>query len=266
MRADHGIALFDSGLGGVSVFNALAQAFPKENFYYLGDTARLPYGTKSAHTLKKYVQKNVDFLSQFPIKLLIVACNSASSVLDEMNFNLPFPVWSVIPMGASQALKLTKTKNIMLWATQTTIDQKKYSLFFKRNSKNIQLHTQACPMLVPLVEQGHLSHPATDLFIKEYLKSFPPEADTLILGCTHYPFLKDAISRQLPEKVQIIESGELSAQALSRAFKAKKVLPKVEPHQQAHEFYLTDHSIRFENTCKSWLSKNIKVNFQSVDL
>ncbi len=266
MNSEPGIALFDSGLGGVSVFNSLAKAFPHEKFYYLGDTARLPYGTKSPQTLTRYVQKNIEFLKQFPIKLLIVACNSASSVLDSMPIETDFPVWSVIPMGAAQALEKSKTKNMVLWATKTTIAQDKYNLFINSIDSQVTLLHQACPMLVPLVEENHIDHPATELFIDEYLKSFPKEADTLILGCTHYPFLINLLKRKLPSHVHIIESGEFCIKTLSQSFEHGDVKKNNNSSAPIHEFYLTDNSVHFQKICKNWIAPTLKIHFHSVDL
>ncbi len=206
------IGVFDSGVGGLSILTKLLTDFPNESFIYLGDTARLPYGTKSKDTIKKYVKRNIKYLIlNYPIKAIVVACNSASSVLNEID--LPVKTIGVIKAGAHAALNKTKTNHIGLWATRTTVSLKKYDKEVLSLNPKVKLTSVSCPTLVALVEEMGSLHPLLNITFDYYLLDIlqNPKIDTLILGCTHFPFFKDRLKEHMKSKnivIKIVDSSE----------------------------------------------------------
>ncbi len=267
------IGVFDSGVGGLSVLNVLIKKFPTENFVYLGDTARLPYGSKSPGTIQKYVIQNINYLvKNQDIKAIVVACNSASTVLssalDELNFNYTIPILGVIGPGANAAYKSTKNKKVGLWATRATVKQGSYEKALKLLDPDVEVFQIACPLLVPLVEEGLWDHAITEATIDLYLTQLKGTGvDTLILGCTHYPFIRKKIEAQILKhglKIGIVDSAEAVSEELFQAFE-KQILLK---NQQTPniKLLLTDEASHFMDlvlkTFPDW--KNIK--FQLIDL
>lgn len=208
MSDNRSIGIFDSGLGGLTVLKTLAQEFPNESFLYVGDVARLPYGNKSPETIRKYGEQILRFLMSRDVKALIIACNTASTVfIDEDNFN-GIPLYNVIVPGAKAALAQTKSQKIGVIGTNTTVlghVYKKTILHLEPKSTVIEV---ACPLFVPLAEEGMANDPVTELMAKRYLAPLiSAQVDTLVLGCTHYPLLKADISKVMGEGVHLIESG-----------------------------------------------------------
>lgn len=249
---DRPIGVFDSGIGGLTVLKELESAFPNENFIYLGDTARLPYGSKSSNTIKKYVEQNLKFfLETKNIKALVVACNSASTVLEDLTLPPEIKVFGVIEPGAETALQASKTKNIGLWATRATVNGQAYEKALRSLcAQDLKFTATACPLLVPLVEEGLWDSPLTvsvfDLYLEDILKS---QVDTLILGCTHYPLLKASLEKYLKNKnisLQIIDSAIALTQKIKRSFE------RGELHFARHKNHpslicLTDDSEHFKS-------------------
>lgn len=213
------IGIFDSGLGGLTVLKVLAQKFPEESFCYLGDIARLPYGNKSPETIRKYGLQILKFLKDQNVKALIIACNSASTVfLGESEFE-GIPLLNVIEPGSAAALKVSTDKRIAVLGTSATIRSHAYELTLKKLDENCQVTEQACPLLVPLVEEGFVQDPITELIAERYLAQIKRDKiSTVILGCTHYPVLKDDLKKVLGPEVQLVESGEVLSEQLEYLF------------------------------------------------
>lgn len=212
------IGVFDSGLGGLSVLKVLAKNFPNEEFLYLGDTARLPYGSKSPETIRQYTKQNLKWLADHNCKVLIIACNTASSHFNENNFN-NIPVYNVIEPGSEMALRASKSKVIGVLGTRATVQSESYVKKIKELDPQATVIAQACPMFVPLVEEGWSEDPITNLIVYRYIqslrsKNISEHMDTLVLGCTHYPFLKNSIQKAIGSHVQLIESGDVLSSKL----------------------------------------------------
>lgn len=211
------IGVFDSGVGGLTVLKKLGQAFPHQSWIYLGDTARLPYGTKSGPTIRTYTEENLAFLEQFQCKAYIIACNSASTQFPDDQFN-GLPVYKVIKPGAQSAIHVTKNNKIGIIGTKATISSQVYEHELKELGFQGQVWTQACPLFVPLVEEGLFEGPVTDLTIKRYLQPMKEAGiDTLILGCTHYPLLSTALGRYFGSSVNLVSSEAQLIQILTQS-------------------------------------------------
>lgn len=252
------IGIFDSGIGGLTVFAAVRKALPNESIIYLGDTARVPYGTKSAETVIKYSLQCAHFLCNRGIKALVVACNTSSA------YSLPFlrqevdvPVIGVIEPGVRAALTASKTKHIGVIGTPATIASNAYARLLKESEPNARIVSQACPLFVPLVEEGWLDHEATHIIAKAYLESFRGEKiDTLILGCTHYPLLKPVISEVIGSGVLLIDSAEAAADAVKTELSKKNLLID-KKEKTSHQLYVTDLPARFETVAINFLGRNL---------
>lgn len=252
------IGIFDSGIGGLTVFSEIRKKLPNESLMYLGDTARVPYGTKSAETVIKYSVQNAHFLLQRGIKALVVACNTSSA------YSLPFlrkevdvPVIGVIEPGVRAALAASRSKHIGVIGTQATIASNAYARILKETDPSTRIVSQSCPLFVPLVEEGWLEGMVTEAVARTYLESFSHEdIDTLILGCTHYPLLKHVIQKVVGDKVTLIDSAEAVAEEVKNEL-AKASLLRDRPSKISHQLYVTDLPARFESVAMNFLGKNI---------
>lgn len=223
MNDSSAIGVFDSGLGGLTVLKELLIDLPYENFIYLGDTARLPYGAKSQTTILNYLQQNIKFLLQQDVKAIVVACNSASSVLTA-NLEFPVPVYSVIAPGARAAAISSENACVGVIGTRATITQKAYLKALHLINPKLKVFQQACPLLVPLVEEGLLEDPLTNLILFRYLNPLiQSKIDTLILGCTHYPTLNPAIEKVIGRNIQLIDSAGAISQELQQDLTSGKI-------------------------------------------
>jgi glutamate racemase len=207
------IGVFDSGIGGMTVVRALTHHLPHENIIYFGDTARVPYGPKSPQVVREYALQDTDVLLRHDVKLIIIACNTVSAVaLDVVQKRAKVPVIGVILPGAEAAVRATKNKRIGVIGTVGTIFSNAYTNAIRQIDSDIKVFSQPCPLFVPLAEEGWIDHKATELIAKEYI--FPltlEKIDTLVLGCTHYPLLRDVIAKVLNKSVTLIDSGEATA-------------------------------------------------------
>ena len=207
------IGVFDSGIGGMTVVRALTHHLPHENIIYFGDTARVPYGPKSQQVVREYALQDTDVLLQHDVKLIVIACNTVSAVaLDVVQKRAKVPVVGVILPGAKAAAQATKNKRIGVIGTVGTIFSNAYTNAIRQLDSDIKVFGQPCPLFVSLAEEGWIDHKATELIAKEYL--FPltlEKIDTLVLGCTHYPILRDVIGKVLHQSVTLIDSGEATA-------------------------------------------------------
>jgi glutamate racemase len=210
------IGVFDSGIGGLTVVKALRDILPNEKIFYLGDTARVPYGGKSASTVERYSLEIADILIEENAKIVVVACNTASSVaLRKLEEHLPVPVTGVIRPGARAAIAATHNHRVGVIGTRATIKSGAYERELRSPNPNIYISSRACPLLVPLIEEGWLEDKLTDRVIARYLEPLVDQGiDTLVLGCTHYPLLTNAIARFLGEKVTMVDSARNCAAAV----------------------------------------------------
>ncbi len=217
------IGVFDSGVGGLTVLKELAHHFPKENFIYLGDTARLPYGTKSPDTIRSYSEQILNFLLEQKVDALVIACNTASSQVPEKEWK-GLPVFNVIEPGAALAAQNSLNKNIGVLGTRATVTSDAYRKEILKTSPEARVVSQACPLFVPLAEEGWLEDPITNLIAFRYVQPLlAHEIDTLILGCTHYPLLKSAIQKAVGSQILLVDSGKALALKLEEAFENQKI-------------------------------------------
>jgi glutamate racemase len=210
------IGVFDSGVGGLTVLQALRRRLPERDFVYLGDTARVPYGRKPPEMVVEFAAGIADFLCGLKVEGLVVACNTASSVaLPVLTERCPVPVWGVIEPGVEAAARVTRSGSVGVIGTKGTIASRAY----QRRLEQRGLHpwAQACPMLVHVVEEGLAESPEADLLVREYLRG-RPLIDTLILGCTHYPLLKNVLQQAIGDGVTLVDSAEVTAESVSAVF------------------------------------------------
>lgn len=207
------IGVFDSGVGGLTVFQAIGRRLPEESLVYFGDTAHVPYGNKSREAVTRFSLEIARFLKGHDIKLLVVACNTASALaLPRLKRELGIPVVGVIEPGARAAARTTRSGRVGIIATEATVNSGAYQAALKRLVPKVRPVAKACPLFVPLVEEGWWGHPVTAAVAREYLEPVAREGvDTLILGCTHYPLLKPALARVMGPKVRLIDSAEETA-------------------------------------------------------
>ena len=210
------IGVFDSGAGGLTVLEALRRRMPHRDFVYLGDTARVPYGRKPPQMVMAFAEGIVDFLCRLGVEGIVVACNTASAVaLPEMAERCPVPVWGVIDPGVEAATRATRNGRVGVIGTKATIASGAYQK--RLEARGLKAWAQACPMLVHTVEEGLANSPEAEILVRHYLGS-RPEIDTLILGCTHYPLLRETVQRAVGEDVVLVDSADVTAERVSAAF------------------------------------------------
>ncbi len=260
------IGIFDSGVGGLTVYRALHAHLPNEHFVYLGDTARVPYGTKSLATVERYAIENSQFLASRGIKILVVACNTASALaLPKIREQIGIEVVGVIGPGARRAVELTKNKEkpkIGVIATEATIASRAYSEAIRRVSQTAEIVETACPLFVSLAEENWTREPETLSIAKKYLRQIvEKKVDALVLGCTHYPILREIIQKTVGADVTLIDSGEATAEEVKQLL-ADKNLKNEKPLKRETErrlcddldhFYVTDATDRFARVAERFL-------------
>ncbi len=257
------IGVFDSGIGGLTVLAELIKKLPEEEFYYLGDTARVPYGTRSPETVIRYARSCAHFLIKKGIKLLIIACNTASSyALDTIKRELSIPVIGVVEPGAKAVVKKTKNKKVGVIGTEGTINSQSYEKVIKKLAPDIHLYTKACPLFVPLVEEGWTEGEIPYLVIKEYLNPIMKEGiDTLLLACTHYPLLKKSI-REVFEGTffEIVDSAEETAIEVVNLLQSCNLMRKDIKIKDCNrvKFFVTDAPEKFRTIGNRFLKANIE--------
>ena len=255
---DSPVGVFDSGIGGLTVLQKIMEALPKENTVYLGDTARAPYGSKSMETVVRYSFENTEFLIEHDVKLVIVACNTSTAVaLDQLQQNISVPTIGVIQPGVRRALRASKNKKISVIGTEATIGSGAYTKALKAEDPSVEVYTRACPLFVPLAEEGWTDNAVVELTVKVYLASLRQSGiDTLILGCTHYPLLKPAIRKFMGENVELVDSAEEIAKEVSAVLKARALARK--KGKGMHSFFVTDAPDRFVKVGARFLGENVE--------
>lgn len=216
------IGVFDSGFGGLTVLRELLKVLPGTDYLYFGDTARLPYGSKSAHTVAKYAISSTRFLEEQGAEMLVIACNTATALaLDEIRAASRVPVIGVVEPGAEAAARMSQSKKAAVIATEATIASHAYEKALRE--RGINATEKACPLLVPLVEEGWVEHPVTEqvahVYLDEIFQDGARGADVLLLGCTHYPLIRPLLRKVAPPQVQIVDSAESTAQAVAQQVK-----------------------------------------------
>jgi len=254
---DRPIGVFDSGVGGLTVFEAIEKILPGESIIYFGDTAHVPYGSKSKETVVKFSTDNILFLLHKKVKMVVIACNTASALaLDQLKNIFSVPMLGVIEAGANKAIQLSKTKKIGIIGTAATIRSKSYEREIYKKDKDVKIYTQSCPLFVPMVENAMLSGKIVDNAVELYLKKFKDKnIDTLVLGCTHYPLLKAAIVEYL-KGVNIVDSAEEVA-FYTRVVLMERGLLNHTHKKAKSDFYVTDEASGFADLARLFLKRNI---------
>jgi glutamate racemase len=238
------IGIFDSGIGGLTVVKSIMQKLPHENIVYFGDIARLPYGTKSVATIRKFAEQTVRFLVQHNVKAIVIACNTISAVAKDEVIKLAgnIPVLDVISSGSVAG---SNGNNIGIIATPATVNSNAYPNSILRLNNTVKISQAACTLFVPLIEEGYINHPALDLIAKEYLSSMSEnKIDTLVLGCTHYPIIKDTIAKIIGEDINIIDPADKTSDDLVTTL-TKLDLINTSLDKPVYEFYVTEISPKF---------------------
>lgn len=253
------IGVFDSGVGGLTVVRALMERLPNENIVYFGDTARVPYGVKSRNTIELFTEQIVQFLMEHDVKALVIACNTIAAVagakVRKMAGNMP--VLDVIQAGADAALAASHTGRIGIIATNTTVNSNAYARAIHQHNPAALVRSQACPLFVPLVEEGWTEHEVTRLTAREYLKPLlADQIDTLVLGCTHFPLLKPLLHSEAPN-ITLVDSALTTAEAVAKALQAEH-LNNTSDEAADYRYYVSDIPLRFQTIGERFLGRSLE--------
>ncbi len=257
------IGVFDSGVGGLTVLAALMNRWPHENFIYLADTARLPYGAKSIGTIRQYCEQNIKYLSRFAVKGVVIACNSASTAVLDHPLQSPIPIFNVVAPGARRAVETSSGKRIGVLGTRATINSQAYPHQILKLAPQAEVFQQPCPLFVPLVEEGWLDDPITNLIAYRYITPLlQQQIDTLILGCTHYPALRKSILRVTGQSIQLVDS----AMGLIEDLQVSGLCNSSRTEPGRLKILCTDYSPRLEETIRLLLAGVAYESLETVDL
>lgn len=262
MNDARAIGVFDSGVGGLTVAAALKARLPRERILYLGDTARLPYGTKSAATIARYTKANIDFLAGRDVKAIVVACNTASALaLDRIESDRP--VWGVIEPGARRAAEQSRGR-VGVIGTEATISSDAYTRAIHRLRPELEVLSRACPLLVPLVEESWLEDPITEAVTRRYLAPLlAAEIDTLVLGCTHYPLLVPLLERVVGDEIALVDSAAAVSEQVASALAASGLLAAGDAAGGDH-FCVTDLSRRFARIAEEFIGRPVELELVDI--
>jgi glutamate racemase len=263
-RSEQPIGIFDSGVGGLTVVKEIMNVLPHESIIYIGDTARVPYGIRSAETVLRYSRENAEFLTSRNIKLLVIACNTSSSVsLQDLRQRLNIPVIGVIEPGARAAVASTKRGRIAVIGTETTIRSNAYERAIKAINGSVEVKGVACPLFVPLVEEGWVDGEVVRLIAEKYLSPLKYDNfDTLVLGCTHYPIIKDVIAETV--EANLIDSAVETAREVKRILEDDNML-NMTKNQPLREFFVTDAPEKFRKMGRRFLGHEL-MNVSKITL
>lgn len=265
------IGVFDSGFGGLTVLKELIAQYPDADYHYFGDTARLPYGSKSVETVAKYAVEASQFLENQGADLLVIACNTATALaLDRITSAAHVPVIGVVEPGAEQASAASKNRRVVVVGTEATVTSHAYKKALE--ARGVEVKEKACPLLVPLVEEGWVEHPVTQEVAQIYLdEAFADgfrEADVLVLGCTHYPLIKPLLRRVAPDHVLIVDSAYSTASVVARKLRDQTGLTSTQsasPHGTGLRFFATDSVEKFRRLGPRFLGHPVE-SVEHVDL
>lgn len=255
LHKDAPIGVFDSGVGGLTVAREIMRQIPNERIIYFGDTARVPYGSKSKETVTRFSEQIVRFLRTFQVKTIVVACNTASAyALDTLEEDIDIPIIGVVKPGAKVALEATKNGRIGVIATEATIGSQMYNKYIQELNKEITIYGKACPLFCPLIEEGLWEDPVTDEIARRYLTELIDiDIDTLILGCTHYPLIRSTLGRIVGDQVTLVNPAYETARELKEMLEAMDMLNDESPElgSNRYQFYVSDKAekfVRFANS------------------
>ena len=261
------IGVFDSGIGGLTVVRALLDHLPGQNIIYLGDTARTPYGSKSSDTIVKYCLNNTEFLIRHGAHIIVIACNTASSyAYDAVRSTFDVPVFEVIGPGSELAVQRSRSQRIGVIGTRATVASGIYQKRIRAIAPEAKVFMVPCPLLVPLVEEGWLRRPETAMIVRKYLAGLKTkQIDTLILGCTHYPVLRDLIQRKIGSRVKLVDSAEAIARQVSQYLESEDnaSLSPISSQDQCR-IYVTDTAEQFQKTAHFLLKKKVPVEHADI--
>lgn len=264
---DRAIGVFDSGMGGLTAVRELIRRLPGEDVVYFGDTARVPYGGKGTDTIIKYARQDVAFLRTFDLKAIVIACGTVSTTaLDILAQENPLPVIGVVEPAVQAAVAATKTGRIGLVGTKTTIASGAYERTLRRLMPEAEVTARACPLFVPFVENGRFQpgDPLVDILVAEYLAPFREAGvDTLVLGCTHYPLLWDAISQYLGPRVTLISSGAACVDTVARLLEEGDLLSS-KAQGGVHRYFASDNARDFDALASVFLGEDIQGQAQQI--
>lgn len=255
------IGVFDSGVGGLTVAREIMRQIPDERIIYFGDTARLPYGTKSSDTIIRYTRQNIRFLMAQDVKAIVIACNTATAfALETVEKELDIPIIGVIHAGAKTAIDSTQNGKIGIIGTEGTIRSGVYTRVMKEMKEDIEVIGKACPLLVPLVEEGLLHDSVTDEIASRYLSELKGKfIDTLVLGCTHYPLLRSTVGRLMGPEVNLVNPAYETALELKQILGDNQLLCEIKDQsQEKYCFYVSDLAEKFTNFAASILPGQVK--------
>ncbi len=258
------IGVFDSGVGGLTVAREIMRNLPNEHIVYFGDTARVPYGSKSKETIVRYSRQIIRFLQTQDIKAIVIACNTASALaLDEVEKELDIPIIGVIKAGARVAVSSTRNRKIGVIGTESTINSHLYEKLIHEEDPKIKVYEKACPLLVPLVEEGWLKDPVTKEVAARYLDELLKEGiDSLILGCTHYPLLRSLIREMVGEEIALVNPAYETAKELEALLKKehleRPVNPQEAPVKEPYRFFVSDMAEKFGRFANSILPYDVE--------
>ena len=255
------IGVFDSGVGGLTVAREIMRQIPNEKIIYFGDTARVPYGSKSKETVTRFSRQIVRFLQTHQVKTIVVACNTASAyALEDLEKEIDVPIIGVVKPGAKAASQATRNGKIGVIATEATIGSHIYSQYIKKINPEVTIYGKACPLFVPLVEEGLWEDPVTDEIAKRYLNELIDiDIDTLILGCTHYPLIRSTVARVMGEKVTLVNPAFETARELREMLEKKELLNQepIKLGENKYQFYVSDGAEKFKTFANSIIKYGI---------
>lgn len=259
------IGVFDSGLGGLTVVRELVERLPNESIVYFGDTARVPYGPKSARTVQRYAREAADFLQSRQVKLLVIACNTATAhAYDTLSESLEIPVIGVIEPGARAAAAATMTQRIGVIGTAGTIRSGAYDYAVRHRLPDARVYAQPCPLFVPIVEEGFATHEVARLTAREYLTPLTEvDVDVLVLGCTHYPLLRDVIAEVMGPAVTLVDSAAETARDVERMLLEQNLINNAAPVR--HSFFSSDSPLRFREVAHRFVG-NLVAKVERVEI
>ncbi len=261
LKKDAPIGVFDSGVGGLTVAREIIRQIPNEKIIYFGDTARVPYGSKSKETVTRFSEQIVRFLRTFQVKTIVVACNTASAcALDALERDIDIPIIDVVKPGAKAAWEATRNGRIGVIGTEATIGSQIYTKYIQNLNRDITIYGKACPLFVPLVEEGLLEDPVTDEIARRYLTELIDiDIDTLILGCTHYPLIRSTLGRIMGEGVRLVNPAYETARELKELLGQLDLLDE-EPlglGSNRYQFYVSDKAEKFVHFANSIIKYGI---------
>ena len=261
------IGVFDSGLGGLTAVRQLRRLLPSEHIIYFGDTARVPYGNRSREILLKYARQDVAFLRRFDPKAVVIACGTVSSnCLKELQKENAIPIVGVVEPAVEQAVQATKNGRVGLIATRASVSSGAYQRLFRRLAPGAEVFSRACPLFVPLVEEGRFQpgDPVIETVAREYLQELrEKEIDTLVLGCTHYPLLTEVISGIMGEKVTLVDAGGAAARAVSRWLAEHGALAS---GGGGAAYYVSDRAADFERLAAIFLQEDLEHAAHQIEI